>query len=192
MKYIYIYTFDIHDTPFPKSDIYVGSKINPRFIAYVVRNSAWPWWRRLFGEDWGCWAFNWCFFPTNPSQIEWDLTNGPLSVSCDGAFWILRFRGSVQWVRPLEISWIQVEGGWKGGWILFGKRSWKIFTPFEPKVMGHGVWMEDDVLRISMGWFLGSMLFLFYSFSHNHENGKQLHLKGNDSIGALPWLREEG
>lgn len=42
--YIYIYTLLIYTTlPFPKSYIYVWSKINPRFIAYVVRNSAWPW-----------------------------------------------------------------------------------------------------------------------------------------------------
>ena len=131
------------------------------------------------------------FFPTNPSQIEWDLTNGPLSVSCD---WAIRYSGlggpfSGSCWRFLGYK-LKVAGRVAGFFLengagkfshLLNPKSWVMVS--EWKMM---------FLRISMGWFLGSMLFLFYSFSHNHENGKQLHLKGNDSIGALPWLREEG
>ncbi len=43
------------------------------------------------------------FFGENPSKIEWNLTNGPRSVSCDRA---IRYSGLgvLQWVL-LEISW---------------------------------------------------------------------------------------
>ena len=48
--------------------------------------------------------------PYNLSNIEWDLTNGPCLVSCDRA---MRYSGffqvRIQWVRPLEISWIQIS-----------------------------------------------------------------------------------
>ena len=40
----------------------------------------------------------------DPSKIEWDLTNGPRSVSCDRAIRYSGFRGPFQWVL-LKISW---------------------------------------------------------------------------------------